>query len=223
MDNILHQKVYLNILNQSQKDLLPLIQQFQSDYYLVGGTAIALLLGHRESIDFDLFTYKNKNQLKTKANLQSKISDNIISIFEGKDQAHFILNGVKLTFFNFPHAIPVNKVFEGIRMPNLLTLAAMKAFALGGRAKWKDYVDLYFILNQGVSLDEIIIHADLLFNSSNATLFNYRNFMEQLMYYNDVSYEEEVTYVGHIQPTNEQIKKYLIDMSLDFLKNKALK
>ena len=216
------QKVYLNILNQNQKDLLPLIKQFQADYYLVGGTAIALLLGHRESIDFDLFTNKNKNQLKTKANLQSKISDNLVSIFEGKDQAHFILNGVKLTFFNFPHVIPVNKVFEGIRMPNLLTLAAMKAFALGGRAKWKDYVDLYFILNQGVSLDEIIIQADSLFNSSNSTLFNYRNFMEQLMYYNDVSYEEEVTYVGLIQPTNEEIKKYLTDVSIDFLKNKAL-
>ena len=130
------QKVYLNILNQSQKDLLPVISQFKTDYYLVGCTAIALLLGHRESIDFDLFTFKNKNQLNAKAKLQSKTSDNIISIFEGKDQAHFILNGVKITFFNFPYTIPVNKVFDGVRMPNLLTLAAMKAFALGGRAKW---------------------------------------------------------------------------------------
>ena len=59
MGNILNQKVYLNILSQGQKDLLPIIKQFQTDYYLVGGTAIALLLGHRESIDFDLFTYKN--------------------------------------------------------------------------------------------------------------------------------------------------------------------
>lgn len=223
MENILSQKVYLNILSQSQKDLLPLIRQFQTDYYLVGGTAIALLLGHRESIDFDLFTYKNKNQLKAKANLQSKISDNIISIFEGKDQAHFILNGVKITFFNFPHSIPAKKVLDGIKTPSLLTLAAMKAFALGGRAKWKDYVDLYFILNNDVSLDEIIIHADLLFNSSTATLFNYRNFMEQLMYYDDVSYEEEVIYVSSLQPTNEEIKKYLTDISIEFLKNKALK
>lgn len=63
------QKVYLNILSQNQKDLLPLIKQYQSDYYLVGGTAIALLLGHRESIDFDLFTFKNKNQLKARKNL----------------------------------------------------------------------------------------------------------------------------------------------------------
>ena len=83
------QKVYLNILSQSQKDLLPLIKQFQTDYYLEGGTAIALLLGHRESIDFDLFTYKNKNQLKAKAKLRSKISDNIISIMKRSSTFYF--------------------------------------------------------------------------------------------------------------------------------------
>lgn len=68
------QEIYLNILNKNQKDLLPLIKQHLSDYYLVGGTAIALYLGHRESIDFDLFTYKNKNQLKTMLDLQKKRS-----------------------------------------------------------------------------------------------------------------------------------------------------
>lgn len=216
------QKVYLNILSQNQKDLLPLIKQYQSDYYLVGGTAIALLLGHRESIDFDLFTFKNKNQLKARKNLEAKTSEKIISIYEGKDQAHFILNGVKITFFNFAHAIPVQKVFDGIKMPDLLTLAAMKAFALGGRAKWKDYVDLYFILNSGIALNEIIDKASVLFNSEHSTLFNYRNFMEQLMYYDDVSYEEEVIYVGEKKPTNEEIKAFLTNASIEFLKNKAL-
>jgi len=91
----LNQKVYLNILSQSQLDLLPLIKQYKSDYYLVGGTAIALLLGHRESIDFDLFTFKDKNQSRTKTLLQSKVSDKIVSILENKEQAHFIINGVK--------------------------------------------------------------------------------------------------------------------------------
>ncbi|MBW6482160.1 MAG: nucleotidyl transferase AbiEii/AbiGii toxin family protein [Vicingaceae bacterium] len=83
------------MLSQSQLDLLPLIKQYKSDYYLVGGTAIALLLGHRESIDFDLFTFKDKNQSRTKTLLQSKVSDKIVSILENKEQAHFIINGVK--------------------------------------------------------------------------------------------------------------------------------
>ena len=40
-------------------------------------------------------------------------------------------------------------------MPDLLTLAAMKAYALGGRAKWKDYVDLYILLRDHFSLAQI--------------------------------------------------------------------
>ena len=222
MESILNQKVYLNILSQSQHDLLPLIKQYKADYYLVGGTAIALLIGHRESIDFDLFTFKNKNQLRTKILLQSKIDDHIVSIVENKDQAHFIINGVKLTFFNFYFKIPTKEIIPGIKMPNLITLAAMKAFALGGRAKWKDYVDLYFILKQGKKLDDIIKTATKLFNSEKSTLFGYRNFIEQLMYYNDVSYEEEVIYVSEHQPTNEEVKTYLTETALDFLKNKGL-
>ena len=219
----MNQKVYLNILSPNQRDLLPLIRQYKTDYYLVGGTAIALWLGHRGSIDFDLFTKKNKNQLKAKDNLQSKIATSVIAVFEGKDQAHFIVNGVKLTFFNFAHSIPSKEVIQGIKIPDLLTLGAMKAFALGGRAKWKDYVDLFFILNHGITLHEIIIKADVLFNSTNSTLFNYRNFMEQLMYYDDVSYEEEVIYVGELRPTNEEVKAFLTKISLNFLQNSALK
>ena len=47
--------MHLEILNKEQKELLPILSQFKREYYLVGGTAIALHIGHRESIDFDLF------------------------------------------------------------------------------------------------------------------------------------------------------------------------
>ena len=47
--------MHSEILNDRQTELLPLMAQFRREYYLVGGTAIALYLGHRRSIDFDLF------------------------------------------------------------------------------------------------------------------------------------------------------------------------
>ena len=47
--------MHLEILSNEQLDLLPILAQFKREYYLVGGTAIALHIGHRESIDFDLF------------------------------------------------------------------------------------------------------------------------------------------------------------------------
>ena len=72
-------------------------------------------------------------------------------------------------------------------------------------------------------LEDIIKTATKLFNTEHATLFGYRNFIEQLMYYSDVSYEEEVIYVGEHQPTNEKIKAFLTQTAVDFLKNKGLK
>jgi hypothetical protein len=47
--------MHLEILSKEQVELLPLVSQFKREFYLVGGTAIALHIGHRESIDFELF------------------------------------------------------------------------------------------------------------------------------------------------------------------------
>lgn len=217
MDNILHQKVYLNILSKEQEEILPIIQHFQKDYVLVGGTSIALQIGHRESIDFDLFTFKNKNQFKTIDELQKICKYQIIKLRELKNQSHFIINGVKVTFFNFPYKIDSTILLDKIKSPNLLVLAAMKAFALGGRAKWKDYVDLYFVLKNGIKMKEIILKAKELFNSEKSTVFTEKIFLEQLTYYNDVSYEEEVIYTIENPPSNEEIKIELKKMSFEYI------
>jgi len=73
------------------------------------------------------------------------------------DQFTFFINNVQLTFFHYPFKIEFSKHFENIlRMSDLLTLAAMKVYALGRRVKWKDYVDLYFIINKYHSIEKII-------------------------------------------------------------------
>jgi hypothetical protein len=65
-------------------------------------------------------------------------------IYEAFDQIHFLVNGVKITYFTYPFDITTNISFEDIwRIPDIVTLGAMKTFALGGRNKWKDYVDLF--------------------------------------------------------------------------------
>ncbi|PIX06873.1 MAG: hypothetical protein COZ76_06520, partial [Flavobacteriales bacterium CG_4_8_14_3_um_filter_35_10] len=119
---------------------------------MVGGTAIALHIGHRRSIDFDLFTNKQLKKVKIKGDL-AQIPFNKLPIFEDFDQLHFIINDVKMTFFSFPFTVkhPVEDNLN-ISIPTLRSLAAMKAFALGRRAKWKDYVDLYFIIREYYNL-----------------------------------------------------------------------
>ena len=205
--------MHLEILNQNQKELLPFISQFKREYYLVGGTAVALHIGHRESIDFDLFKLSNlrKNDIYKKI-AQSKIGYKFG--YENYEQLNLIINDVKFTFFSFPHKIPTNSEIKGvIKMPDLLTLAAMKAFALGRRAKWKDYVDLYFILKDFYSFNEISDLATLLFGEQ----FSEKLFKMQLAYFKGINYDEEVTYLIPNPPTEQEIQDFLIDVSTEGL------
>jgi len=137
--------MHTEIFSTAQIELLPYILGFQRSFYMVGGTAIALHLVHRRSIDFDLFTISQLNKTRIKSKL-SKIPFSQVPIFEDFDQLHLLINNVKITFFNYPWSVLHRvKVDSFITIPSLLSLAAMKAFALGRRAKWKDYIDLYFM------------------------------------------------------------------------------
>ena len=214
-------KIYLNILNKQQLQILPHIKQFYPAYYLVGGTAIALQLGHRASIDFDLFTFENKNNQISSAKLLKQFPGKVKVLSESKDQSHYIVNGVKVSFVNFPHKIPAKAMIDKIKIPELLTLAAMKAFAIGRRAKWKDYVDIFFILKSGITLEQIIEKAVLLFNTKKNILFNQRVFLEQLNYFEDINYDEEVIYFGELKPSEKAVKKYLVNETVSFLKLKT--
>ena len=197
------------ILNENQIELLPLIGEFKREYYLVGGTAIALYLGHRRSIDYDLFKFSALNRKKNLDKIQSLGFKPIVT-WNVADQMNLIVNEVKLTFFQYPFQIKSNNVFDGIvRIPDLLDLAAMKAYALGRRSKWKDYVDLYFLLNDKFTLGEISNRATEIYGD----LFSDKLFRSQLSYFEDVDYSEEVDYLIPTPPTEEEIKNRLIAIS----------
>ena len=101
---------------------------------MVGGTAIALHIGHRVSIDFDLFTSENVNILSIKKQVVSSgFSSNII--VQKADQIHFTC---KTYFFSISFCFGSHSLSSVLfQNTDLLTLAAMKAFALGGKGKWK--------------------------------------------------------------------------------------
>ena len=204
--------MHTEIFSTGQIELLPYILGFQRSFYMVGGTAIALHLGHRRSIDFDLFTISQLNKTRIKSKL-SKIPFSQVPIFEDFDQLHLVINNVKITFFNYPWSVmhPV-KVDSFITIPSLLSLAAMKAFALGRRAKWKDYIDLYFILRDHYSIDEIGLEAEKIFNHQ----FSSKLFRQQLAFHKDIDYSEPVEFL--VQPIpDDQIKSFLIDKATDIL------
>lgn len=197
------------VLTPEQRKLLPLIKSFSGEFGLVGGTAAALQIGHRFSIDFDLFTLKDFDSNF----VQNQVRQNypIEKIFVDRPQElTLVTHDVKLTFYKYPFAIAFSKIFEKIiKIPDLLTLAAMKAFALGKRAKWKDYVDLFFIFKK-VRFADAIAKAEKLFWGE----FNQKLFREQLAYYRDVDFTEKVIFLPGFETDEKIVQKTLTQVSL---------
>ncbi len=201
--------MHSEILTKEQNQLLPLVATFKKDFGLVGGTAVALHIGHRESIDFDLFSNKPFGKLSLQRKIEKERSiDEILVSREG--ELTFLIGPVKFTFFHYPFTILYTESFRSIPLPDLKTLAAMKAYAMGQRTKWKDYVDLYFIIRDFYSIADISAHTQSLFGDR----FNERLFRGQLSYFEGINYSEPVIYKPGFEVSDEEVKRALEEYSL---------
>jgi len=197
------------ILDEQQEKILPLLAKFADKFYLVGGTAIALHIGHRRSIDFDLFSPEEFVNSKLRAEIKKQGSIEAV-IRDEKGEYTVVSQGMKLTFLYYPFIVSADEKFGALPMPDLLSLSAMKAYALGRRVKWKDYVDLYFVLKDYHNLAEIVDRAKQIFGSE----FNEKTFREQLCYYEDIDYSESVDFLPGFETEDEEVKNFLKNCSL---------
>ena len=203
--------LHKEILTEKQIKSLPLLKSFSQDFGLVGGTAVALHIGHRRSIDFDLFTDKEFRNSSIRKMIQKSFKiDNVI--VDKLDEFSVIIENVKFTFFHYPYKLNFSKKLDNaIKLPDILTLAAMKAYTLGRRAKWKDYVDLYFIIKKHFSVSKISKKGKEIFGNE----FNEKLFRSQLAYFKDVDYGEEIDYLKGFEIDNTIIQKELINFSIN--------
>jgi hypothetical protein len=205
--------MHTQIFNLNQTELLPLVKRFKKEFYLVGGTAIALYLGHRRSIDFDLFKF---NPLKPKKIIETIAGFDYPYTVTRRvtEQLNVTVHDVKFTFFQYPFEINASeKSYDILRLPSLLDLAAMKAYALGRRSKWKDYVDLYFLLKEHYSVSQISDRCSEIFGQ----LFSEKLFRAQISYFEDIDFSEPVEFLG--EPVSENaIKAFLTEKAIDFLR-----
>ncbi|MFM2268196.1 MAG: hypothetical protein RL757_1637 [Bacteroidota bacterium] len=138
-------------------------------FFLVGGTALSLQIGHRKSIDLDFFTHVDFNPNEILEHLlEEKYKLNVRQIF--KQTLIVEIEGVKVDFirFRYPFAKPI-QVIEEIRLTHIQDIACMKIDAIMGRGKKKDFCDLYFLLRK-FQLSEIMDWYQQMFQHS--TLFH---------------------------------------------------
>lgn len=170
-------------LTREAARLFPHCSRFKG-FYLVGGTALAIQIGHRISVDLDLFS-KNKLPQNLLATVKRVFSGSSISVtYRATEQLDLFIDGVKITFFHFPYPVvsPCKKI-KNVPLATLLEIASMKAFAIGKRLSYKDYIDWYFLLKEKfVDLRRVIAHAKKKFSTD----FNDRLFLGQLVSFGDI-------------------------------------
>lgn len=164
------------------------------NFYLAGGTALALQLNHRRSVDLDFFSGEliKKTLLKT---LEEKFKVIAIPMVRNANELTIQIQGVKTTFLHYPFALIEKTVpTEIVSLASVRDIAGMKAYALGRRGTLKDYIDLYTIFSRKlVSLKTVIDDA----NKKYKEVFNDRLFCEQLLYTDDIE-DEPIEWIGEL-------------------------
>lgn len=113
---------------------------------LVEGTALALRIGYRHSIDIDLFGEVDMNDIEQALRDQHFTDFEIIS--NSKSIKQYVIEGIKVDIVNYKYKwIKPNVEIEGVKFASLEDIAAMKVSAITGRGSRKDFIDIYFLLN----------------------------------------------------------------------------
>lgn len=170
--------MHYEVLDDKTKKLFEKFFFLEKTFYLAGGTALALQIGHRMSMDLDFFSDEpiKKNLLK-KLELEIVPVDSVL--VNNSNELTVFINSIKVTFLYYPFIHKHKSVKTGIvPLASIYELASMKAYTLGRRASLKDYVDLYYIFSSGVAgLTSVISDAISVYGDA----FNDRLFCEQLL------------------------------------------
>lgn len=200
------------VLSEKHNKILPLLKNFGS-FYLAGGTALALQIGHRISVDFDLFTDKPIEKKLFDIAKRAFAGRKIRPLVDNKDELTILVDDIKITFlrYPFPALLPKKKV-QGVNLLSVKEIAATKAYTIGRRGAFKDYIDLYFVIkDKFCSLKEAMRLAKQKFSQE----FNERLFLEQLAYFDDIEdveiifVREKIDKAGLAKFFEREIKKIL--------------
>ena len=206
--------MHLKCLTPAARKVLKVIVPLATakGFVLAGGTAVALHLGHRLSADFDFFT------------MRSFRPDSLHQAINGLDLETLVLQeepgtltlsaeGVKISFFHYPYTfLEATSTLHGIQIAGLIDIASMKLMAMMQRGAKRDYVDLYWIL-QDIPFSKI---AANMMNRYGANRVNPLVIGKALVFFQDADSDPDPAYLGK-RVAWAKIKKYFIDHVQQFV------
>ena len=174
------------ILCKLQKELWAKISGVSSSFYLAGGTALALHLGHRESIDFDFFIQEEFSPEKLLKKLKKIGVVNVLD--QSESHINIIINSVKVSYFHYPYQLIEDcKSYKNINIAQIKDILPMKLIAVSQRSVKKDFIDIYAAIKNGWALDYMF---ELLSRKFSGISYNHVNILKGLTYFEDAEKDE---------------------------------
>ena len=197
------------LFEQATFELIQQLQNFSElkEFYLVGGTALTLQLGHRNSIDIDLFSTKDFLDSTIINFLRTKFTIDLV--YNKPNSIICIINGVKVDFIK--HDYPIIEPIiteEGISMLSPQDICAMKLNAIQNSGqRLKDFIDIYFLL------ELFSIKQMLEFYSKKYPIMNPVIALRAITYFDDIDPNIDPPKLLTLLPL-EKIKKRILDAVL---------
>lgn len=201
-------------LTQNTKRVLEALDRagFAKDFYLAGGTALALYYGHRFSVDLDWFA----ERFSATPVFRKKLSEvgNLSVDSEGEGTLNGSLDGVKVSFFEYPYPLIAPKVHYkgGVELASRSDIAVMKLEAVASRGTYKDFIDLYFLL-QEYTIDQLF---GFLRQKFAGIEYNETHLLKSLTYFADAKKSEFPRMIAEV--TWEEVQKSLLSAVDGYMK-----
>lgn len=205
--------LYKSAVDSSTLELLIQLQQkeYLKDFFLVGGTALALKIGHRKSIDLDLFSMVSfdTNQLLEKISADFPFA----LFFSANNTLKGSINQIQVDFLAHRYPLVAEPdMIENVTMLSTEDIVAMKlnAIAVSGQ-RVKDFIDIYYLLSY-YSMEEMIG-----FYKKKYTQYNDANVLKSLCWFNDVDLTDWPTMLAKPDLKWETVKKALEKSTMTYL------
>jgi len=175
-------------------------------FVLAGGTGLALQLGHRVSVDLDFFSERPFSTEKVFQEIKRLGLAPIVQQ-EEKGTLTTIIDGTKVSMFHYPYPFVEKKLqVDGVPVAGIIDIASMKVMAISQRGAKRDFIDLYFIL-QEIPFWQV---AENMIKRFGKDRINAVHIGKSMVYFNDAEVDPDPKYCGGEKPDWGAIKKFFL-------------
>jgi len=197
---------YPHILSSTQNEILPRLSFTKPEFYLGGGTALALQLGHRTSVDFDFYAPRKFDNQQMSQTINRLFPGTDTSSEQPENTLRLDVMGTEVSVFYYPYPLLDPVVDYGsVSLASLTDIAAMKTAAVVQRARQRDFYDIYYLIKE-LGMEKIITATYKKFpwyEENNVVVFT------SLTYFTDADKDPEA----------ERVKVFDTSLDWDHVKN----